>query len=56
MMRKDIRSQRKQFIAADLKLTDSEAEKFWPVFESLHVGPDLLCRGMQTGLDHIGRP
>src|ERR1700756_5407912 len=33
MMRKDIRSQRKQIIAANLRLTDSEAEKFWPVYE-----------------------
>lgn len=33
MMRKDIRSQRKQIIAANLKLTDTEAEKFWPIYE-----------------------
>jgi Spy/CpxP family protein refolding chaperone len=33
MMRKDIRSQRKQIIAANMKLTDVEAEKFWPVYE-----------------------
>ena len=33
LMRKDIRSQRKQIIAANLKLTDAEAEKFWPVYE-----------------------
>lgn len=33
MMRKDIRSQRKQIIAANMKLTDAEAEKFWPVYE-----------------------
>ncbi len=33
MMRKDIRSQRKQIIAANMKLTDSEAEKFWPIYE-----------------------
>jgi len=33
MLRKDIRSQRKQFIAANLKLTDAEAEKFWPIYE-----------------------
>ena len=33
MMRKDIRSQRKQLIAANMKLTDTEAEKFWPVYE-----------------------
>jgi hypothetical protein len=33
MMRKDIRSQRKQIIAANMKLTALEAEKFWPVYE-----------------------
>lgn len=33
MMRKDIRSQRKQIIAANMKLSDAEAEKFWPVYE-----------------------
>ena len=33
MMRKDIRSQRKQIIAANMKLTNTEAEKFWPVYE-----------------------
>jgi hypothetical protein len=31
LLRKDIRSQRKQLIAANLKLTDDEATKFWPV-------------------------
>jgi hypothetical protein len=33
MLRKDIRSQRKQIIAANMNLSDSEAEKFWPVYE-----------------------
>jgi len=33
MMRKDIRSQRKQLISANMKLTDAEAEKFWPVYK-----------------------
>ncbi len=33
MLRKDIRSQRKQLIAANMKLNDAEAEKFWPVYE-----------------------
>lgn len=33
MLRKDIRSQRKQLIAANMKLTDVEAERFWPVYE-----------------------
>jgi hypothetical protein len=33
MMRTDIRSQRKQIIAANMKLTDAEAEKFWPLYD-----------------------
>ena len=33
MLRKDIRSQRKQIIAANMNLSESEAEKFWPVYE-----------------------
>jgi hypothetical protein len=32
LMRKDIRSIRKQLIAANLKLTDAQATKFWPVY------------------------
>lgn len=33
LMRKDVRSQRKQIVAANMPLTDAEAEKFWPVFD-----------------------
>jgi hypothetical protein len=33
LIRKDIRSQKKQIIAANLQLTDKEAEKFWPVYD-----------------------
>ena len=33
LMRKDVRSQKKQIIAADLQLTDAEAVKFWPVYD-----------------------
>jgi hypothetical protein len=33
MLRKDIRSQKKQVIAQNLRLTDSEATKFWPVYD-----------------------
>ena len=33
MMRKDIRSQRKQIIAANMDLSDQEAEQFWPLYE-----------------------
>src|SRR5271170_6344689 len=33
LLRKDIRSQKKQIIAANLQLTDAEAVKFWPVYD-----------------------
>jgi hypothetical protein len=33
LMRKDVRSQKKQIIAANMKLSDQEAEKFWPVYD-----------------------
>lgn len=34
LLRQDIRSQKKQLIAANLQLTDAEATKFWPVYDS----------------------
>jgi Spy/CpxP family protein refolding chaperone len=33
LLRKDIRSQKKQIIAANIPLTDTEAQKFWPVYD-----------------------
>lgn len=33
LLRQDLRSKRKQLIAADLKLTETEATKFWPVYD-----------------------
>lgn len=33
MLRKNLRSQRKQIIAANMKLTEAEAEKFWPLYD-----------------------
>jgi len=33
LLRQDIRSQKKQLIAANLTLTDAEATKFWPVYD-----------------------
>ena len=41
LLRKDIRSQRKQLIAANLKLTDAEATKFWPVYD--HYVSELIA-------------
>jgi hypothetical protein len=33
LLREDIRSKKKQLIAANLKLTDDEATRFWPVYD-----------------------
>jgi outer membrane murein-binding lipoprotein Lpp len=33
MLRSDLRSTRKQVIAANMKMTDAEAEKFWPIYD-----------------------
>lgn len=41
LLRKDLRSKRKQLIAANLKLTDTEASKFWPVYD--HYVTDLIA-------------
>jgi hypothetical protein len=33
LLRKDLRAKRKQLIAANLKLNDIEAAKFWPIYD-----------------------
>jgi len=33
LFRKDLRSLRKQIIAANINLSDKEAEQFWPLFD-----------------------
>ena len=33
LLRKDIRSQKKQIIAANLNLTEAEAQRFWPIYD-----------------------
>lgn len=33
MLRQDLRSKKKQIIAANLQLTDADATKFWPVYD-----------------------
>jgi hypothetical protein len=33
MLREDIRAQRKQLIAANMKLSPAQAEKFWPIYD-----------------------
>src|SRR5215510_15674009 len=33
LLRKDLRAEKKQIVAANMDLTDAEAEKFWPVYD-----------------------
>jgi hypothetical protein len=33
LLRKDLRAKRKQLIAANLRLTEAEATKFWPIYD-----------------------
>jgi len=33
LLRKDLRSQKKQIVASNLNLTDDQATKFWPVYD-----------------------
>ena len=33
LLRKDVKSQKKQIIAENMDLSDAEAEKFWPVYD-----------------------
>lgn len=37
LLRSDLRSQKKQIIAANMQLTDAQAEKFWPVYDQYTV-------------------
>jgi hypothetical protein len=38
LLRQDLRSKKKQLIAANLPLTDAEAVKFWPVYDQYTTG------------------
>jgi hypothetical protein len=49
LLRQDLRSQRKQLIAANLKLTDIEAQKFWPVYDQ-YVTELLAINDKKFGL------
>lgn len=49
LLRKDIRSQRKQLIASNLNLTDQEATKFWPVYDQ-YVSELIAINDKKFGL------
>jgi hypothetical protein len=49
LLRQDLRSKRKQLIAANLKLTDTEATKFWPVYDQ-YIAELILINDKKFGL------
>jgi hypothetical protein len=49
LLRKDLRSKRKQLIAANLVLTDTEAAKFWPVYDQ-YIGELITINDRKFGL------
>jgi Spy/CpxP family protein refolding chaperone len=58
MLRKDIRSQKKQLMAQNLTLTDADATKFWPIYdqytEELKKINDKKYATIQEFADHFG--
>jgi hypothetical protein len=45
LLRKDIRSQKKQIIAENMELSDAEAEKFWPVYDQYAADLSRIYNG-----------
>ncbi len=43
LLRQDLRSQKKQLIAANLTLTDAESTKFWPVYDQFSAEMTTLA-------------
>ena len=49
LLRQDLRAKRKQLIAANLKLTDIDAAKFWPVYDQ-YIGELIALNDKKFGL------
>ena len=49
LLRQDLRSKRKQLIAANLRLTDTDAAKFWPVYDQ-YIAELILINDKKFGL------
>jgi Spy/CpxP family protein refolding chaperone len=58
MLRKDIRSQKKQLMAQNLTLSDADATKFWPIYDQyvadLTKIKDKQYAALQEYADHFG--
>jgi len=49
LMRQDIRSERKKVVAANMPLTDTEATKFWPVYDR-YIGETIKVNDVRFTL------
>ena len=49
LMRQDIRSERKKIVAANMPLTDTEATKFWPVYDR-YIAETVKVNDLRYGL------
>jgi hypothetical protein len=49
LMREDIRSERKKIVAANMPLTETEATKFWPVYDR-YIGENIKINDARFAL------
>jgi hypothetical protein len=49
LMRQDIRSERKKVVAANMPLTETEATKFWPVYDR-YIAETIKVNDVRFGL------
>ena len=49
LMRQDIRSERKKIVAANMPLTETEATKFWPVYDR-YIGETIKINDVRYAL------
>ena len=49
LMRQDIRSERKKIVASNMPLTETEATKFWPLYDR-YIGETIKVNDVRYGL------
>jgi hypothetical protein len=52
-LRADVRSDKKAFVAATLKLTDAEAKKFWPLYDAYQRDIDMANRRRAVAVEGV---
>jgi Spy/CpxP family protein refolding chaperone len=52
-LRNAVQTDKRALVAATLKLTDAEAKKFWPIYDSYQRSSDMLNRERNTALEGL---